>query len=1326
MISRGNVFTTQDMERVASTWRASVVDFSKRNSLLFFKPTTKTIDLEGCSFTMVDAILSGEQVALDDLLAGGPPERMQAEKVAQKLIKDQKRLLEELGVSPIHIAIGFCSWVESTASGNSDEDKTTNAPIFLLQVEIDFQRSAKQPFKLKPGQELKMNGVLTHAAEAAGILFDETEFLARLPDSPDIADVLALVDELEDELYELQGFRTNRDMFLAAFSYQDEAIYRDLSDTEALLGSDLVRAMAGDGEAISRVQDQSEIPLELPDTVDPASENLILEADASQSQVITSALAGNIVVVEGPPGTGKSQTISNLLAEALARNKRVLFVAQKRAAITAVTARLAARGLDQLVLDLHEQHRGPQVAAQLQSSFDNMNKAKKIDKGEVESDLVQARGQLLSLRQAIFIDEVAIGKTLSQWRDDFFACPAQLRPNWRLPESFVGELELESFGHLSKLVFDLAKTGGLSPDFATRSKSWNVELIKSEEDLLNCVSDAKDLLENGKGALEELVAANTKGAVTKLKPFIEKAKGAALHGWLIENSPKLLLRGLSLDEAKTHLRNLGQGEPTRGFGSKLVTQIQLMTLIPGDRSKKVFALQALLQLLELNVSAVPENPALPDGLDWSTLISHLRRLELTVVRLQGMDAKTLTLDLLEKHLNILLRDPSQNQIPRFWSIVGELNAKGLVQVVDNLRAAFSVSPSAEHMVLVVRSSVSQSVIEKALMTDSRLSGITQTSISDAILDFNRAEAEHYRLNAKRIKWLSALNLQKACNDHVEEYRYLDGEARKKRAHKPLRTLLAKAPNLMLAANPIWAMSPIQAASYLPRKKIFDLVIFDEASQVKPEMAISSIIRGQSVVIAGDSNQLPPTNFFSGAGLSIEGKEVEDQYFEDTTKDSESILEAAERVIGSAKKRLNWHYRSRDERLIALSNLEIYGNSLTTFPASDTPDAVRHVLVRDTKHRPVVAGINNNEVEKTIELVKDHYRTHPQESLGVITFGVNHLEKLEIALEAERLKDSGFDRWLDSNDKEPFFMKNLERVQGDERDAIIIFTGYGKATDGKISMQWGPLTQEVGRRRLNVAISRAKRRMTLVSTMSSAELSNANVKPGTGVDLYLKFLEYMENDGTGYRRSAMEVPLNPFELDIKRKMESAGLVVTTQFGVGNYRLDFVIHDPENPERYLLAVEADGASYHSGHTARERDRLRQMALEDRGWLFHRIWSTDWFRDPDGEIEKLLIAVRERRGSFQKLTDVIRDDQLELDDEDEFLERTGEVPVRYIASSIDQYSRSHIEKVVRYILSDGKIYTNDQIVEEAARYWLGLSKLTQRARRTIESEIERIKRS
>ena len=1318
------MFTLDEMERVASTWRASVVDFSKRNSLLFFKPTTKTLDLGGCSVAQMNSILAGESISLDDLLPSSPDETLQSEKVAQKLLKDQKRLLEELGVSPIHIAIGFCSWVEATATGTTDEEKTTYAPIFLLQVEIEFQRSAKQPFKLRASQELKLNGVLAHAAEAAGIEFDERAFLSRLPEVVNLDNLKDLVVDLEDDLYELQGFVAETEVFLAAFSYQDEAIYRDLSDAEALLNSDLVRAMAGDGDAIAKVQEQIDIPIELPDTVDPALENLILEADASQNQVISSALAGNVVVVEGPPGTGKSQTISNLLAESLASGKRVLFVAQKRAAITAVTSRLAAKGLDQLVLDIHEQHRGPQVAAQLQSSFDNMKNASKIDKSEVEESLVEARGQLLALRQAIFIDAVSMGRTLSQWRDDYFACPEFLRPKWRLPDSFVSSLEADSYNRLLLLVGDLAKAGCLSGDFETRINSWNINSVKTEADLLNCVSNSKEYLASGRGVLTSIVAANSKGASLKVAGFLEKAKGAVLKGWLIENAPKLLLKGLTLNEVEAHLRNLGEGAGKTDFGSRFRTYLQLLPLIPGDRFQKNIALNALRQLIELRESSLTETPVLPSGLNWRSTLFHLNQFEGVLESLQGLNFKTMTLDSLEDHLNILLRDPSQNQIPKFWSIKEELNSIGLSQLLGNLREAFSMSPSVEHVLLLTKGAISQSVIEKVLLSDQRLTGMNQNSISDAIRQFNIAEADHYRLNAKRIKWLAGLNLQMACDEHRDEYRYLDGEAKRKKGHKPLRTLLEKAPNLMLAANPIWAMSPIQAASYLPRSKLFDLVIFDEASQVKPEMAISSIIRGKSVVIAGDSNQLPPTNFFSGAGLLLDSKETEDQYFEDATKDSESILEAAERVIGSSKKRLNWHYRSRDERLIALSNLEIYGNSLTTFPASDTPDAVRHVLVREGKHKTVVSGINNNEIEKTIELIKTHCRDHPNESLGVITFGVNHLEKLEIALDSERQRDKVLDKWLDVHEKEPFFMKNLERVQGDERDAIIIFTGYGKSTDGKISMQWGPLTQEVGRRRLNVAISRAKRRMTLVSTMSSAELSNANIRPGTGVDLYLKFLEYMENAGTGYRRSSSEIPLNPFELDIKRKMESAGLLVTTQFGVGNYRLDFVIHDPENPERFLLAVEADGASYHSGHTARERDRLRQIALEDRGWRFHRIWSTDWFRDPEGEIKKLLDAVHDRKSAGKKLMDEVEDFDSD-EDVGESMDRVGDVPVRYMAKSIDQYSRYHIEMVVLYILSDGKIYTNDQIVEEAARYWLGLSKLTQKARRIIEAEISRIRR-
>lgn len=1318
------VFTSKEMENVSATWRASVVDFSKNNKLLFFKQSTKTLSLESCNLSQVDEILSGNNASLIDLLSGSAEALLNAEKVTQKLLRDQTRLLEELGVSPIYIAIGFCSWVESSSSGNNDEEKTTNAPIFLLQVEIDYQRSAKHAFKLKPGQEVKLNGVLAHAAEAAGIEFDDQDFLSQLPDLPNLSDLYSLIDDLESELDELANFSTNREIFLAAFSYQNEAIYRDLIDVEALLASDLVRAMAGDGEAISKVQEQSDLPLDLPDRANPEFEHLILEADASQSQVIASALAGNVVVVEGPPGTGKSQTISNLLAEALARNKRVLFVAQKRAAITAVTSRLKAKGLDQLVLDLHEQHRGPQVAAQLLSSFENMSQAKNVDKSVVEKKLIESRGQLLSFRQAVYIDEVAMGRTLSQWRDDYFACPEALRPKWRFPEAFMDSLQAEQLITLLKLVEDLAKSGGLSSDFEDRPKSWNVFTVKTEEDLQLCIREAKDFLAVGKDVLESLVSANAKSAALKLSPFMERASGSTLRGWLMENAPKLLVRGLSADEISAHLKNLGARGSKSGFGAKLGSQLKLLSLIPGDLSKKIEVLIALENLRGLKDAVIPEQPVLPSGVSWQEAFSALKQLERVLGRLQGLNLKTSTLDSLEQHLNLLLRDPSQNQIPKFWSISDEFVVQGLVQLVENLKFAFALSPNLDDMVSVVKSAISQSIIEKALLTDERLSGLTQTSLSDAIKEFNIAEAGHYRLNSQRIKWLAAVHLQKSCNDNPKEYKYLDGEAKKKRGHKPLRTLFEKAPNLMMAANPIWAMSPIQAANYLPRRKIFDLVIFDEASQIKPEMAISSLIRGTSVVIAGDSNQLPPTDFFAGGGLVVESKDENEQYFEDTTRDSESILEAAERVIGASKKRLNWHYRSRDERLIALSNLEIYGNSLTTFPASDTPDAVRHVLVKGGRHKEVVTGVNNNEVERTIELIQEHYKNHPDESLGVITFGVSHLEKLEISLESARQLDKNFDRWLESNQKEPFFMKNLERVQGDERDAIIIFTGYGKSAGGKINLQWGPLTQEVGRRRLNVAISRAKRRMTLVSTMSSSELSTSSVKPGTGVDLYLKFLEYMENDGSGYRRSASDVPLNPFELDIKRKMEAAGLVVTTQFGVGNYRLDFVVHDPNDPARFLLAVEADGASYHSGHTARERDRLRQIALEDRGWKFHRIWSTDWFRDPEGEIEKLLLAVQDQHLPHKKFRDEI--DPEDVDTEEEVFERSAPPPERTTASSIDEYSTYRIQTVIRHILSDGRLYTNDQIVEETAREWLGLTKLTKKARKKIEWEIGKVKRS
>jgi very-short-patch-repair endonuclease len=442
--------------------------------------------------------------------------------------------------------------------------------------------------------------------------------------------------------------------------------------------------------------------------------------------------------------------------------------------------------------------------------------------------------------------------------------------------------------------------------------------------------------------------------------------------------------------------------------------------------------------------------------------------------------------------------------------------------------------------------------------------------------------------------------------------------------------------------------------------------------------------------------------------------------ENTLKDSESILEAMERVVGTRKKRLLWHYRSRDERLIALSNIEIYGNSLTTFPASDTPDALRHVLVTTGKNKTVASGSQNNEAVEVIELIKQHMKTHPTESLGVITFGIKHLEKLEMALALACREDKKLDAWLEDETRERFFMKNLERVQGDERDAIIISTGYGKDENGKMNLRWGPLTSAQGRRRLNVAISRAKKRMTLVSNFTIADLGDLKITEGTGVELYKKFLDYVSNDGASYQNASSTIPLNSFELDIKRRLEAEGLKLVSQFGVCNYRIDFAVRDPKNPDNFVLAIEADGASYHSGHIARERDRLRQMLLEDRGWTFHRIWSTDWFSNPDREVSRVLDAYRRVLDGV-----VVEGDDFEVDG-DEVLE----APVRALphpglgyGRPITDYSWRQIDEVVRYILSDGLLRTDDEVIQEASREIFGFKQTGSRIKKLLTESINRI---
>jgi very-short-patch-repair endonuclease len=431
------------------------------------------------------------------------------------------------------------------------------------------------------------------------------------------------------------------------------------------------------------------------------------------------------------------------------------------------------------------------------------------------------------------------------------------------------------------------------------------------------------------------------------------------------------------------------------------------------------------------------------------------------------------------------------------------------------------------------------------------------------------------------------------------------------------------------------MSPMSIATFLPPGALqFDLVIFDEASQVKPVDAFGAILRGEQAVVVGDSQQLPPTNFFDS--LSDDSDEEEK---DGSVGDMESILSLFAGK-GSPERMLRWHYRSQDESLIAISNAEFYHSRLVIFP---NPGSNPHARGLRFHHLPQTAydrgktRTNLQEARAVAEAIMDHARTLPDLSLGVVAFSMAQRDTIEMQLELLRRQDPTCEEFFSEALREPFFVKNLENVQGDERDVIFISIGYGKTAEGYFPMSFGPLNRDGGERRLNVLISRARLAMDVFAnfTADDIDLSRAG---GPGVVALRKFLAYAQHRRLDIPHSTGREPDSPFEESVIQALQAHGVEVEPQVGTAGFFIDIGVKDPAYPGRYLLGIECDGATYHSARSARDRDRLRQEVLENRGWRLHRIWSTNWYQNPKEEIEKALAAIEQAKtltpSSFPKL--------------------------------------------------------------------------------------------
>jgi very-short-patch-repair endonuclease len=464
------------------------------------------------------------------------------------------------------------------------------------------------------------------------------------------------------------------------------------------------------------------------------------------------------------------------------------------------------------------------------------------------------------------------------------------------------------------------------------------------------------------------------------------------------------------------------------------------------------------------------------------------------------------------------------------------------------------------------------------------------------------------------------------------------EFEKRRKFLPIRTLIMNAGNAIQAIKPVFMMSPISIANYLPPGALnFDLVIFDEASQVRPVDALGAIARGKQIVVVGDRKQMPPTSFFDSLTGPEDADEEEDAV---ATSDIESIL-GLFCAQGARQRMLRWHYRSRHDSLITVSNHLFYDDQLVVFPSPARDRKTLGLVYRHLADAPYDRGrtrTNPGEAKTVAATVMAHARAQlrlPQEdreTLGVGAFSIAQMTAILDQLELLRRQDPSCEEFFSHPPHEPFFVKNLENLQGDERDVIFISVGYGRTAEGFLSASFGPLNRAGGERRLNVLISRARKRCEVFTNLRADDIDLSKTS-SAGAAALKTFLKYAETGQLDVPAQTDRPPDSEFEEHVLRRLTALGHDVHAQVGSAGFFLDLAVVDPANPGRYLLGIECDGASYHSARSARDRDRLRQAVLEGLGWRIHRIWSTDWFRNPEQELAKVVQAIQSARNADPK---------------------------------------------------------------------------------------------
>ena len=1128
----------------------------------------------------------------------------------KKLRRTARIMMEENGANSLFMSFGLMQWT-------NESGVPYFAPILLVPVEFNYRN---QVYHVKwRGEEIMLNVTLfEYLKQTFEMEFDGLEEAINGESTFDLQQIFTIIRE---GLVKKSNWNVLEECMIGIFSFSKFVMWNDIhSHGDKMQQSPIINALV-ENETIPLKEEES---ISLDESIKPSDLCTPLPFDSSQLSAVVTSTRGKSFILQGPPGTGKSQTITNIITNALYHGKRVLFVAEKMAALSVVQERLEKLGIGDFCLELHSNKATKRhLIQQLFSILENLEKSGVTDKHlHLAEQLYAQRKELVQHVDALHgcssEDKFSIYESIMHYcRFNEFGLldlKGAERPDITPQNLAEHEYYIERLGAIIRLIGQPSK----HPLIGIKTNTQTMAHLSELKQVMNKCLESLTLLEQVVFQIAEITGNIPPVSLSNVHSLLNEVKDVHHKRQMVLDSASVEIFSSDIKEFEYRKKEIQHSTPIIRFIKKWIlwekVKQQGANISWSNLEKFIEALSALEEIplhKQISPKASLDN-VLASYEKWLDVFGKLRAwLDIEQWELLSIHDLEESLKRWSEHLD-MLKDWKQ------WCLIKEdLRLKNMGEIA-------TIMEKEEISLLELKNRYFARYFYEVAnnqIANNPIADMFNGMLFDEKVSHYKDLAKHYQDLSKEELFNRLLERARAANikeEWDEQSITLHKAISNNGRGITIRRLFEQAPDILAQFCPCLLMSPMSVAQFLEVKKdMFDLVIFDEASQIPTNEAVGAIARGKTIVIVGDTKQMPPTNFFTCNKTTEEEFEVEDM---------ESILEDCQ-ALKMPSQLLSWHYRSKHESLISFSNNEYYENKLHTFPAID--DQERRVVYVPVKGTYQKGGSRSNKNE-AIAIVNEIERRLSDEklrklSIGVISFNVQQQYLIEDLLETRMEKNKQLKAWAEESG-EPIFIKNLENVQGDERDVILFSIGYGPDKNGKISMNFGPLNLTGGERRLNVAVTRSRYEMMVFSSLHAKDidLRRSNAK---GVQGLHRFLDYAEN-GTlienAYFQDGQTIE-KIITLQIAKKLEEKGLKVNTFVGKSLFKINIAILDPQNEEKYMMGILLDDKIYHAIPTMSDREIVQPSVLKALDWRIKRIWTLDWFERPEHVLDNILDEVK-----------------------------------------------------------------------------------------------------